>query len=359
MRHLLPDQCAPQHERGSKRAPRPLPLFLEMIRSFGERDPATARAALEGLSRYENAAPTNARTERSIFAQIGPAVLRDFGGEGPPAILVPSLINPPDVLDLDADVSLASAIARMGRRSLLLDWGNARERAELDIGGHVERLLVPLIAKLERPPALIGYCLGGTMTIASANLAPVERVVTIAAPWRFTDYPEESRKSLLDLWKHARQAAAALKVLPMEVLQAAFWSLDPARTVAKFASFADLDPNSSQARRFIVLEDWANDGEPLPLPAARELMEDFFGADLPGTAGWKVGGKTISDRLKVPSLHFTAAHDRITPAQSAPHGDVHEIASGHVGMVVGSARKEMQQVLSRFLDPLAAPRPSR
>ncbi len=351
MDHLLPDQCAPQHERGSKRAPRPLPLFLEMIRSFGERDPATAREALEGLSRYENAARTNGRAERSIFAQNGPAILRDFGGDGPAAILVPSLINPPHVLDLDEDVSLASAVAKMGRRSLLLDWGNARDRADLDIGGHIEKLLVPLIAKLDRPPALIGYCLGGTMTIAAANVTPVERVVTIAAPWQFSDYPEDSRKSLLQLWRHARQAAAALKVLPMEVLQAAFWSLDPARTVAKFASFASLDPDSPQARRFIVLEDWANEGEPLPLPAARELIEDFFGADLPGSGRWHVGRRPISDRLAVPSLHFAASQDRITPAQSAPHGDVHEIASGHVGMVIGSARKEMHEAMSRFLDP--------
>jgi len=322
-----------------------------MIRSFGERDPDTARAALEGLSRYENAARTKDRTERSIVAQIGPAVLRDFGGDGPAAILVPSLINPPHVLDLDEDVSLASAVSRMGRRSLLLDWGNARDRADLDIGSHIQRLLAPLTAELDHPPALIGYCLGGTMAIAAVNVAPVERVVTIAAPWRFSDYPEDSRKSLLQLWSHAGQAAAALKVLPMEVLQAAFWSLDPARTVAKFASFASLDPESPQARRFVVLEDWANEGEPLPLPAARELIEDFFGADLPGTGGWHVGGKAVSDRLAVPSLHFAAAHDRITPTQSAPHGDVHEIASGHVGMVIGSARKEMHHALRRFLDP--------
>ncbi len=174
------------------------------------------------------------------------------------------------------------------------------------------------MSELNEPPALVGYCLGGTMTIAAANLAPVERVATIAAPWRFSDYPEDSRKSLLDLWMHARQAAAALKVLPMEVLQAAFWSLDPSRTVSKFAHLSSLDPAGPQARRFIVLEDWANEGEPLPLPAARELIEDFFGADLPGTGGWKVGGKTMTDAVPIPMLHCTAAHDRITPAQSAP-----------------------------------------
>ena len=277
--------------------------------------------------------------------------MRDHGGCGPPAVLVPSLINPPDVLYLDEEVSLASEVAKMGRRSLLLDWGQARDRAGFNVGEHVEHLLVPLLSQLEEPPALIGYCLGGTMAIAAANIAPVERVATIASPWRFSNYPEDSRKSLLELWGAAKAAAASLKVLPMEVLQAAFWSLDPSRTVSKFAGFSKLDPTGADFRRFIVLEDWANEGEPLPLPAARQLIEDFFGADLPGTGKWHVAGKPMTDEVAVPLLNCTASKDRITPAVSAPAGQIKDIPSGHVGMVVGSARHRLHEALAGFLDP--------
>jgi polyhydroxyalkanoate synthase len=147
-------------------------------------------------------------------------------------VLVPSLINPPDVLDLDDQVSLADAVAAMGRNAMLLDWGAARERVELDLGGHVTELLLPLLRELGEPPALIGYCLGGTLAIAAANLAPVERITTLAAPWRFSAYQRESRDSLLRLWETTKRAAGELGALPMEVLQSAFWSLDPMRTVA-------------------------------------------------------------------------------------------------------------------------------
>ena len=321
-----------------------------MVRAVGESDPATARAALDGLAKYERTPRIRARPTRPIAATVGATTLYDFGGDGSPAILVPSLINPPHVLDLDEDVSLAAAVAKMGRRSLLLDWGPARER-ELDVSGHVEKLLLPLMAQLDEPPALIGYCLGGTMTIAAANLAPVDRVATVASPWRFADYPAQSRQSLQDLWTHARGAAASLKALPMEVLQGAFWSLDPARTVKKFADFSLVDPASAEARRFAELEDWANEGEPLPLPAARELIEDFFGADLPGKGAWRIGGKTITDQISVPLLSCTAARDRIAPAESGPHGEIHEIPAGHVGMVVGSARPQLHSALRSFLDP--------
>jgi len=183
------------------------------------------------------------------------------------------------------------------------------------------------------------------MAIAAASLAEVERVVTIAAPWKFSAYPEGSKQALADMWRHSEDAAKRLGALPMEVLQAAFWSLDPERTVRKFAEFGTLDPESAEAHRFVELEEWANEGEPLPYPAAMELIEDLFGRDLPGSGQW-IG----SDELSVPTLHLTAAHDRIAPAATAPAGDKITIASGHVGMIVGSARERLHEALADFLN---------
>ena len=314
-------------------------------------DPALARSALDGLAAYARAERPKAATPRPEVARAGPATLRDHGGEGPPAILIPSLINPPSILDLDPEVSLASAISGMGRRALLIDWGEAHLRAGLSVAGHVDELLLPLLRSIDGPSALVGYCLGGTMAIAAANFVPVDRLVTLAAPWRFAAYSEQGRESLGAMWRDTRSTAETLGALPMEVLQAAFWSLDPARTVAKFAKFAGFDPATAEARRFVQLEDWANEGEPLPYPAARELFEDFFAADQPGSEAWMVGGKKVEVPASLPMLHVTAAHDRITPAAAAPPGPAVELATGHVGMVVGSARARLHQELRRFLGP--------
>ena len=264
-------------------------------------------------------------------------------------VLVPSLINPPRILDLDAAVSLTGAIAAMEHSVLLLDWGPADRRSELSVAGHVEQLLLPLLRSIPGSFSLIGYCLGGTMAIAAANLIPVERVVTLAAPWAFARYPDSSKQALQDMWRHSKAAAETLGALPMEVLQAAFWSLDPERTVRKFAEFGRLDPGSADARRFVELEEWANQGEPLPYPAARELVEDMFGRDLPGRGEWQVGGQTVVDRLSAPALHLTAERDLIAPPQTSAAGNVVAIDSGHVGMIVGSARAQLHEQLSRFL----------
>ena len=334
-----------QHEH----APRPLPLFLELVRRTSESEPELARDALIGLRAYEAVSRDAAPAAKPDCARAGGACLRDHGGEGPPAILIPSLINPPRILDLDARVSLAAAIAGMDRRVLLLDWGKANARSDLSVADHVEQLLLPLLRSIDEPAALIGYCLGGTMAIAAANLIAAERVVTLAAPWNFARYPDSSRAALQNMWNHSQAAARELGALPMEVLQAAFWSLDPERTVRKFAEFGHLDPGSAEARRFVALEDWANEGEALPYPAAKELIENLFGEDVAGAGQWRVGGLSVTAELEVPSLHILAAHDRIAPPETAPAGEQVAIPSGHVGMIVGSARKRLHEELGAFL----------
>ena len=318
---------------------------------MSERDPELARDALTGLRAYEAAERAERPASRPEVARVGGACLRDHGGSGAPAILIPSLINPPRILDLDEQVSLTSAVAGMGRRTLLLDWGEARARSGLDVAGHIEELLLPLLRSIGEPAALIGYCLGGTMAIAAANQVECERVVTLAAPWHFARYPEASRAALQDMWRHSEVSARSLGALPMEVLQAAFWSLDPERTVRKFAEFGRLNPDSAEAARFISLEDWANEGEPLPYAAARELIEDLFGRDLSGSGQWILGGRPATDTLDAPLLNLTAKHDRIAPPSTAPSGPAIGIPAGHVGMIVGSARDQLHRQLKQFLDP--------
>jgi polyhydroxyalkanoate synthase subunit PhaC len=322
-----------------------------LVRRVSENDPELARDALAGLRAYEAAERRPRPQPRPELERVGGACLRDHGGDGPPAVLVPSLINPPRILDLDEHVSVAGAVAAMGRRSLLLDWGEAKARAELDVAGHIEHLLLPLLRSIGEPAALIGYCLGGTMAIAAANLAECERVVTLATPWNFARYPAQSREALQEMWNHSEAASREFGALPMEVLQASFWSLDPERTVAKFAEFGRLDARSPDAERFVDLEDWANEGEPLPYPAAKELIEELFGRNLAGSGQWRVGGRAVTDELAVPLLNLTAERDRIAPASTAPAGETIGIDTGHVGMIVGSARAQLHEALKAFLTP--------
>lgn len=320
-----------------------------MLRSTTAAKPERLACALAGLRRYQEAVRAPPPAPLPAIAERHGAALRDFGGDGPDLLFIPSLINPPTVLDLPGK-SLLRWLATKGRRVLLLDWGPADGRRELSVTGHVEEVILPFLRDLPAPADLAGYCLGGTMAMAAAQLASARSLSLIATPWHFSAFGKAQQADLARLWDQSKPLAAQFGVLPMEVLQAAFWQLDPERTVGKYEQLADADPATLAA--FVQLEDWANDGPPLPRPAARELLEDFFAADLPGRAAWRVGGQAIDPAsLPCPLFDIVSTTDRIVPAASAAGiGERLELNRGHVGMVVGSkAEAELWQPLAAWL----------
>lgn len=282
---------------------------------------------LAGVRAYQAHPYARALPAPPALAQVGAARLLDYGGAGPAAVFVPSLINPPTVLDLAEGNSLLRWLAGQGVRPLLVDWGTpGADERRLSIDGYVEERLLPLLARLGEPAALVGYCLGGTMTLAAAASAGARRLALVAAPWRFDRYPRPALDAVARHWAAAEPAAARLGAVPMEMIQPMFWLLDPAGAAAKFAQFAGLPQDGAPAQAFVALEDWANDGPPLSLPAARQLFERLYaGAPAPLPA------------LGIPVLNLVAMRDRIVPPAAAPEiGHRVEIDAGHVGMIVGS-----------------------
>lgn len=317
------------------------------MRSETATSPERLEAALAGVKAYQQATRPAPPPAVPVAAEEGRARLLDYGvpnGQDAPAVVfVPSLINPPHILDLAEDNSLLRWLAEQGLHPYLVDWGvPTPEESGLDIAGHVETLLLPLLDAIGEPFHLAGYCLGGTMAAGAAALREPLSLTMIAAPWRFSGFPDEARQGLRELWTSAEPVAAELGALPMEVLQTAFWRLDPARTVGKFEMFGRLDPQSDRARAFVTLEDWANDGPPLTLAAGRELVEDFFEDDVTGEGRWRIAGVAIDpSALSCPVLDIISTSDRIVPeATAARAGTVMTLAQGHVGMVVGGKGRD-------------------
>lgn len=355
---VLPQRNAP--DDAPQHGPRPLPLFLDLLRSETAAEPARMARALAGLRRYQQAKrPRPVRPMPARFRK-GRARLRDYGAAGgiggPPVVFVPSLINPPRVLDLTAETSLIRWVAAQGFHPWLLDWGAPLPvDRSLDVAAHVSARLVPLLAKFDTPPLLVGYCLGGTMALAAAACARIAGVATIAAPWHFAGYP--ARDDMLALWRAAQPACNALGLVPMEVLQAGFWQLDPARTVGKYEALAEAD--DAAVAEFLVLEDWANGGAPLTYAAGAELFEGMIEADRPGRGAWRIGGRVVDPRaLDCPAVEFVSLSDRIVPAASAAGlADRRDLSAGHVGMVVGRGRMALWEPLAAWLRE-NAPTPS-
>jgi len=314
--------------------------------------------ALIGLRKYQQAQRRTLPRKMKVHAAYGSAKLLHLGKRtkknAAPALLIPSLVNPPYILDLSEKTSLAQYLAAQGHDPWLIDWGHPEpEDAALDLAGHIEQRLLPLIKTMEQPPILIGYCLGGTLALAAAQLAKATpAVATVAAPWDFSRYPADNLKTIITLWEKSKPLCEKLGYMPMEILQSGFWALDPERTIRKYAAFADMEEDSDAAQNFISVEDWANQGAPLTYGAAQELFEHLYESNKTAGGSWSVSEQIIDPTtLDCPSLSIESSVDRIVPMVSSPPlTDSYQSSLGHVGMIVSAkAPEQIWKTLSRWL----------
>lgn len=326
---------------------------------------------LTGLERYRHHPYRRALPEPPVLWQQGSTRLLDYRpAGGAPVLVVPSLINRAYVLDLAPDKSLLRFLAGEGLRPLLVDWGKpgAVERG-FDLTRYiVDRLeaAAAVAAGLGAPVAVLGYCMGGLLALALAERCAgrVGALALLATPWDFHAERAGQARLLGELAEPLAQAFAGLGEVPVDVLQALFAALDPLLALRKFSRFAALPEGGAEARDFVAVEDWLNDGVPLALPVARECLSGWYGANAPGRGRWRVAGRPVRpERVGAPSLVVVPAHDRIVPPRTAeaaadllPRAERLMPPLGHIGMMVArEAPDAVWRPLAAFLSRRLAP----
>ena len=325
-------------------------------------------AFVQGVRAYHNFPGRRALAEPPCVWDQGSTRLLDYGvtaaqgKHGAPLLVVPSLINRAYILDLTRERSLMRHLARRGFRPFLVDWGapgEAESAFSLDdyVRGRLERALDAACGLANRPAAVIGYCMGGLLALALAQRRPaqVAALVLMATPWDFHAH-DDGASRLLEAAAPALSAMIeALGILPVDVLQAMFASLDPYRTPRKFQRFATVDPDSPKAALFVALEDWLNDGVPLAGRVARETLFGWYVENAPARGAWRIGGRPVLPaEVSAQSLVVIPEQDYIVPPDSAaplgealPGAEIRVAPTGHIGMVVGVHAK------TALYDPLA------
>jgi polyhydroxyalkanoate synthase len=337
-------------------------VFAALDRELRER----ADLFLRGLETYRHHPYERVLEDPPVVWREGTTRLLDYApGGGIPVLVVPSLINRAYILDLNAERSLLRHLAKHGLRPLLVDWdkpGPLERGFTLGdyIAGRLDAAFEAAVLCAGAPMAVLGYCMGGLLALALAQRRrrEVASLALLATPWDFHAEQAGQARVLGALAPLADVSFGPLGELPVDVLQALFLSLDPLLALRKFSRFAALDPQSAEAREFVALEDWLNDGVPLALPVARECLGQWYGANEPGNGKWLVAGSPITPaRFDKPSLVVVPARDRIVPPASAlalaaalPRASRLDPPLGHIGMIVGGhAMREVWQPLTRWL----------
>lgn len=347
-----------------RKGPHPLSVQISLAASTEGEDALRAPVEIAqdlskmllGIQKYQNHPYKVKREKLEAVWQAGEATISGIPGhpaqEGDPVLLlVPSMVNRAYILDLMPERSLLRWLATQGVTPYLLEWGEGVEdEGQQTIEGIVLQRLVPgikFIAEKHRKKAhVLGYCMGGTLLAGAAEIAAknIASLVFLAAPWDF----HAGTKTMLarvKFWSPSAFPAIAEKGhLPMDWMQMLFASLDPKSAAKKFAAFEAMEEESDEARLFIAVEDWLNDGVDLPGAVAQQCIKDWFFENGPAGGKWTLQGKAVDPaKITSPSLIISSRKDRLVDYETAvalatklPVSKILNPACGHIGMIAGS-----------------------
>lgn len=282
---------------------------------------------------------------KSVWSKGSTRLLHAGTGEGVQVLVVPSLVNRYDILDLDAQHSFVAYLKGQGFDPYILDWG-APGTAEktFTVDDYITTRLYPALGQLTNPH-VIGYCMGGTMAAGAVAALPdqshVRSLTLLAAPWDFHAGDPNMPLRMSSYAVSASGVMDATGTLPVDWIQALFASIDPLFAFNKFRAFAGMDQASEKARRFVIVEDWLNDGVDLTAPAAAQALNQWYVGNEPHNGVWTIGKNlVVASNITVPTFVVAAGNDKLVPAPSAL-AIVQQIAAsesispdiGHIGMM--------------------------
>jgi polyhydroxyalkanoate synthase len=316
-----------------------------------------AASYLTGLEAYRRHPFRRQDEEPPVLWREGTTRLLDYGRDaaGPVVLVVPSLINRYYVLDLLPERSFLRHLAAEGLRPVVVDWGapGSGER-DFDLTDYIMvRLDTAFTAAsgIGAPIAVVGYCMGGLLALALALRRQEEFgcLALLATPWDFHGERASQARMLAAIAEYFAFLSDAHGSVPVDVIQGLFFTLAPFTAERKFTRFSALDPEGEEARAFVAVEDWLNDGVPLAPRVARDCARFWYGDNEPGRGLWRVGGERVDpELLHRPALVVVPRRDLIVPPSSAEPlaarlgaATVLRPSLGHVGMMAAARAPSM------------------
>lgn len=325
-------------------------LAAEGLRRYGD--------YLVGLKCYRAQPQPRRREQHPVLQQIGSSRLLDFAPQHdqtkPTLLVVPSLVNRPDILDLSAQHSLLRWLTGQGIRPLLVDWGRPTlPEAQLTLTDYLQRLQ-QFLARTRQVAGgavhLFGHCLGGNLALALAATRPQQcrSLILCSTPWDFHAGDPAIRQQGALLWQSLAPTLPPDALVPAAMLQSLFTLLQPLQVTEKFRRLGQAPMAVAQLQHFTRVEQWLNDGVPITRPVLQEILQDWYGANLPCRGGWHVNGQAILPQdLRLPVLVAVPGQDHIVPPASAlalarqvPGAIAYMAPLGHIGMIISRRAPE-------------------
>jgi polyhydroxyalkanoate synthase len=354
------EEAPPEHQRE-----------LEALIALSER----SRAKLERLHEVLTSPGhygTGATPSTVVYRENKLRLLRlvDDRGQpyaGPPVLFVPAPVSRYFIIDLLPGRSFAGHVAAAGFDVFIADFGQpSNEDRFADLAYYVDGLVrrcVRRVTALTGAPQvnLVGYCLGGTLSLLYAALHPE----TVARLVLLTTTVDGDVQGGIPWVAHKMGLAGERydnpRLVPAAEVKSWFEMLAPGSNslVGRVSDLWDrLDDAPERLRDVRAMATWVDDVVPAPGRLLAELYQQFG----PGRNSLMKGTAVVGDRavdlrtVTMPVMAVSAEKDAIAPPAGVdairdvvPHADVVRLPGGHVGIVAGRSAPSLWQRTAVFL----------
>lgn len=277
-----------------------------------------------------------------IVATYQGSTLKFCGGSGPPALLIPSLINSASILDIP-DHSFINSLKTSGFSVYIAEWCSHNIHSINDAINTIQSFINAIAA----PVFMIGHCMGGIMAILSGALKPqaVLGIATIATPWNFskTDFPNLKFSAIPYTTK-----------IPKELFEIYFYS--------KYFFDMNIRYKNSNPEDMHAIETWLRSGTDLNSSFFLQWQEEIINKNCLLCPEFTLGEVLYKiSKCTFPVISIYGEYDTISPTSSCvdinislEHAKLIGINTGHIGLVTKHRWRLADEVASFF----HLPRPS-
>jgi polyhydroxyalkanoate synthase subunit PhaC len=278
-----------------------------------------------------------------------------------PILIVYALINKPFILDLQPDRSVVRRLLEAGHDVYMIDWNEpSRLDQYLTLDDYVNRYMencVDVVRERSGQDAIniLGYCMGGTMSVMYASLHPekVRNLGLMAAGLCF-----DGTGGVLESWGDEqyyspRDVTETFGNAPSDMLDVGFALMDPVDNyISKYVRLYDNLENDDFVENFGRMERWLSEGIDVAGAAYVQFLEDLYQDNkLYNNEMYLDGKHTDLANIDMPVLQITGEYDHLIPSEaSVPFNEViasDDVSSlqqstGHIGLSVsGSSHAEL------------------
>ncbi|MBA3743689.1 alpha/beta fold hydrolase [Sporichthya sp.] len=326
-------------------------------------------------------APIGPTPSRVIWSE-GKAELRHYSGHGvgpeprlaPPVIVLGGLVGRSYIFDLHEGNSFVARTLGAGFDTFVLDWGipdadDSANTLETYLARYFPRALQAACQETGADEvSIIGYCMGGTMSLqalAGNPSLPVRNLVLIATPVDFGHLG-----SMVDAVCEGRLDPATVLDqegnVPASLIAAFFSVMKPTAPVVKYANLLQNLWDEDYLRGYQALNRCFEQHAPLPGAAFVQIAQQWMRDNAFVTGSLRLGGRAVHlADLKMPVLIVTGDRDELVPeGATAPTAglltgtkpEVLALPAGHASLTTGrtAAKHTVPRILGWLADQSVA-----